>query len=154
MSMDDSKTQQVQQNQSTQQTSVQPTPQINPSQATHVSSGGKEKSPLPSLSPAELVTPSTPELVIPQELKEHMEATPVTPALPNDVQNAGVKLAKEATPITSAGDDSLGMQTAPSVLMGIKKAHSNIKDSIRWLAELVGLAQKKRDYEIMKGGKE
>lgn len=112
-----------------------------------ISGGLKEQPPLPSAGPSEWIAPSTPEVHIPQELQEHMEATPV-PSIPQDVNDAGVKMAKEETPITLAADEALGLNTSPSVLITLKKAHSSVKESIRWLAEVIGLAQKKRDEEI------
>lgn len=112
-----------------------------------VSGVAKEMSPLPPLSSSEWVAPSTPEVHIPNELKEHMEATPI-PTVSQDAGAAGVRLTKEATPVTIAADEPLGMNTPPSVLEKIKKAHSSMKNSIRWLAEVIGLAQKKRDHEI------
>lgn len=112
-----------------------------------VSGVAKEMSPLPPLSSSEWVAPSTPEVHIPNELQEHMEATPM-PTVPQDAHAVGVRLAKEATQVTIPADEPLGMNTPASVLAQIKKAHSSVKDSIRWFAEVIGLAQKKRDYEI------
>lgn len=122
---------------------------VQSSQSQPVSGGGsKEKFPLPSSGTSEWVTPSTPEMQIPKELEGHIEATPL-PTIPQDVGQAGLTHAKEATPVTVvAGEEPLGLNTPPTVLSSIKKAHRSIKESVRWLAELIGLAQKKRDREI------
>lgn len=112
-----------------------------------VSGGGKEHAGI-SVPSSEWIAPSTPEVQIPKELQEHMEAHAIIPTIPQDVQTAGVKHAKEATPVAIPADEPLGINTPPSVLARIKNTHKNVKDAVRWFAELVGLAQKKRDYEI------
>lgn len=150
--MDDTQKQnQPVQNTPVQQGSMQAPQNQQPAQP--VSGGPKEKAAMPSSQTQEWIAPSTPEVQIPKELEGHMEATPI-PTIPQDIQNAGVTHAKEATPVTVAGEEALGLTTSPSVLATLKKAHSNVKDSIRWLVELVGLAQRKRDRDIEKGGKE
>lgn len=153
------------QNMPVQQGSVQPSQAQQPVQPVQpldsaqrqqpVAGGPKEKVAMPASSKQEWVAPSTPEVQIPKELEGHVEATSL-PTIPQDVQNAGVIPAKEATPVLSVTDkdEPLGLGTSPSVLVAIKKAHSSVKDSIRWLAELVGLAQQKRDREIEKGGQQ
>ncbi|HEX7041844.1 MAG TPA: hypothetical protein VF189_01205 [Patescibacteria group bacterium] len=119
---------------------------VQPINAQVVSGGAKEHSPIVSTPPQEFITPSTPEVQIPQELKEHMEKSP-TPNIPQDAGASGVKLEKEETPVIISEDESLNLNTPPSTLAGIKQTKS-IKDAVRWFAELIGLAQKKRDYEI------
>lgn len=122
-------------------------PQQNSPSATPVSPVAKEHAPLPSVVASEWIAPSTQEISVPQELQEHMEAS-VVPTLSDSAQDAGVRYAKDATPVTMTEDEPLGLTTPPSVLVRIKQAHKSVQDAVRWLTELVGLAQKKRDYEI------
>ncbi len=120
-----------------------------------IPSGGKEQAPMPKTSSSEWIAPSTPEVNVAQELKEHgVEVQPVAPILPNDVKQAGVTVAKDATPVSISEDEQITINTSPSVLARVKQTHNNMKDAVRWLVELVGLAQRKRDREIEKGGKE
>jgi len=110
--------------------------------------GGKEGYPVPTVK-QEWVAPSIPEITPAAEVSPFMEVKSEIPKIPQAVAQAGVKLAKEATPVKTATvgelDKNLNLQTANAVLTALKKAHGNVKDSVRWLVELVGLAKMKEE---------
>ena len=110
-------------------------------------SGGRGKEVIAA--PTEWVAPSTPEIVLPQEVQSAgVEAKLVVPSLTKEAQQAGIKHAKESTPVTPVTEITLTMQTSHSVLMQLKKVHKSVKDSFSWLVRLLIKEQDKRE----KGG--
>lgn len=104
--------------------------------------GMKEGSPVAA--PTEWVSPSVPEVVPTQEVSQFVEVHPEVPPIPQAARLAGVKHAKEATPVQSLKAAPLGLATPHPVLVVLKNAHKNIKDSMSWLVSLI---MKEQDRE-------
>lgn len=113
---------------------------------TSVGSSGKEQGPVGNV--AEYVTPSTPEVATPPEVKEYVEVKPEVPVVPQSAQQAGVKLAKEATPVILKEQETerINLSTPHPVLLALKKAHHSIKDSVYWLVSLILKEQDRREH--------
>jgi hypothetical protein len=135
--MDNSKQQQVQ--------PAQPVQPVQPaSPVRQPISVGRAKE-MPAV-PTEWVSPSTPEVVLPSEVKETgVEVKPVMPAVLPSAQQAGVTHAKEATPVPSIKVEPLGMKTPRSVLTQLKNAHKKVSDGFSWLVRLVIKEQDKEE---------
>lgn len=96
------------------------------------------------------VAPSTPEVVLPQEVQEiGVESSPVVPVLSNTAQQAGVSHAKEATTVILSENESLGMKTPPPIITHLKTVHKKVSDSITWLIRLIMKEQEKKEKGIL-----
>lgn len=96
----------------------------------------------------EWVAPSTPEIVLPQEVKEAgVEAHPTILQVSQSAQQSGVRMANEAMTISPVGADTINLQTPRSVLDQLKAAHKSFKDSFSWLIRLIIREQDKKERE-------
>lgn len=100
---------------------------------------------MPGAPSNEWVAPSTPEVVLPQEVKEAgVEAKPSMPSIPQDVAKAGVVHAKEATPAPTVSEP-FGMKTPRSVLQQLKETHKKVTEGFSWLVRLIIKEQDKKE---------
>lgn len=100
--------------------------------------GGTKEAPRPVAQSNEWLSPSTPEIVLPNAVKEAgVEAKPVVQVVPQAAQQAGVRMAKEATPPSTVSVEHISLQTPHPVLVQLKKIHKNVKESFSWLVRLL-----------------
>lgn len=112
-----------------------------------VSSGPKEAPAMPPIS-SEWVASSTPEVVLPQDVKAAgVEARSELPSLTEDQKSAGLRAAKEATEVKPIPQTALNMQSPRSLLLSLKETHKKIADSFTWLVRLIIREQDKREHE-------
>ncbi len=129
-----------------QQAAQQPTQPVVPVQQQPVQPVSGRAKEVPSVPVGEWVSPSTPEVVLPTEVKEAgVEAKPIAPSIPPSAQQVGVRPAKEAMPVASVKAEPLGMQTPRGVLHHLKSAHRKVSDSFSWLVRLVLKEQDKKE---------
>lgn len=140
--MDDTKKTAQTIGQNNQQIPAQPQMPFNQPQDHGVAGGAKEMPPVTN----EWVSPSNPEIVLPQEVKEAgVEANPTVQPIPSSAANVGVKMAREATPVKPVEEEQIGMQTPRAVLTQLKNIHKSVKDSFTWLVRLVIKEQDKKE---------
>lgn len=94
------------------------------------------------------IAPSTPEIVIPQELKNTIEKSPASHE-PKIEKNTPMKLAKESTPVitTPTGIINLPMTYKEALK---KEKNSSFRDSIHWLAALIAYQWRKYNTNNIK----
>lgn len=106
--------------------------------------GGKKEAPVGMPNPSEWVAPSTPEIVLPKEVKDAgVESHPVIPQVSQDARQQGVQMSGQNIPAPHVTAEIIGMQTSPSVLEQLKTVHKSVKDSFSWLVRLIIREQKK-----------
>jgi len=99
----------------------------------------------------EALSPSTPELELPAEMKEMgAETKSEIPSFPEAVEKIGVRHAKETTPVTTQPTGVVILPMTKTQTQTILKKHKKIRDSLIWLAMLIfrqwQIAEKKGKY--------
>lgn len=108
--------------------------------------GGKKEAPISIPQSGEWVSPSTPEIVLPQEVKAvGVEAYPPIPQVSQAAAQSGVRMANEAMTITPVTAETINIQTPRNVLNQLKSVHKSVKDSFSWLVRLIIKEQDKKE---------
>ena len=106
-------------------------------------SGRKEAPASPS---KEWITPSTPEVVLPQEVKEAgVETKTDFPQLTPEQKAAGLQVAKEATEVKPLEQTALNTKTPRATLEILKRAHKKVTEGFSWLVRLIIKEQDKKE---------
>lgn len=107
--------------------------------------GGPKEAPVATAPVTEWVSASTPEVVLPQEVKEAgVEAKPVVEVISADAQKSGVRMANSAMAVPTVSEETVSLDTPASVLQQLKKMHKKVSDSFSWLVRLIIKEQDKR----------
>lgn len=108
--------------------------------------GGRKEAPIGMPQSGEWVSPSTPEIVLPQEVKAAgVEAHPPIPQVSQAATQSGVRMANEAMTITPVTAETINIHTSRSVLNQLKAVHKSVKDSFSWLVRLLIKEQDKKE---------
>lgn len=135
---------------------TQQTPVVQPVQSTQqqpITPVGGSKEAFAQQTPAsEWVSPSTPEVVLPQEVKDAgVEAHPVTETISADAHKSGVRMANNAMVVPTVTQETVSIETQPSVLHHLKKMHKKVSDSLSWLVRLIIKEQDKKAHSTSSG---
>ncbi|HYK08485.1 MAG TPA: hypothetical protein VEW42_03235 [Candidatus Eisenbacteria bacterium] len=96
---------------------------------------------------SEWVSPSTPEVVLPQEVKDAgVEAHPVVEKISEDAQKSGVRMANSAMTVPSVQEETINLETSSTVLHQLKSMHKKVSDSFSWLVRLIIKEQDKKAH--------
>ncbi len=122
-----------------------------PSAVQPVSGGPKEAPKMPSLA-GEWVSQSTPEVILPQEVKDiGVETKNDFPQLTTEQKAAGLRAAKEATEVKPLETTALSPKTPRVSLEILKQTHKKVTDSFAWLVRLIIREQDKQAHETGSG---
>lgn len=93
----------------------------------------------------EWVSPSTPEIVLPQEVKAvGVEAKSVVENISESAKQAGVRMASHVATVATVKAEVLDLKTSRNVLEHLKGMHKNVKDGLSWLVRLIIREQEKQ----------
>jgi len=130
-----------------------PTSTQTPVQAPVTTPVGGPKEAMAAPSPvSEWVSPSTPEVVLPQEVKDAgVEAHPVVETISADAQKSGVRMANSAMTVPTVQEETVNLESSSTMLHQLKSMHKKVSDSFSWLVRLIIKEQDKKAHSTDSG---
>lgn len=108
--------------------------------------GGTKEAPIPVAKSSEWLTQSTPEVILPQEVKAAgVESKPVVETISEDAKQAGVRMAHSAMPVPTVSEETVNIKTPRNILVQLKNAHKKVSEGFSWLVRLVIKEQDKQE---------